>query len=47
MIVMEFSFVWVIRVDVGLVEMLGQISQDAKMLEAAHVLFFETFEFFL
>jgi hypothetical protein len=44
---MELSFVGVVWVDVDLVEMLGQVGQDAKMLEASHVLFFETLEFFL
>ena len=44
---MEFSLIGMLGVDVDFVQMLGQIGQDAKMLEPSQILFFETLEFFL
>jgi hypothetical protein len=37
----------VLWVDVDFVEMVGQIGQNAEMLEASHILFFQTLEFLL
>jgi|TARA_B100001964_G_scaffold138710_1_gene153003 hypothetical protein len=44
---MKLSLVRVFGGNVDFVEVLGQISQDTKMLEAFHVLFLQTLEFFL